>query len=137
MDVKVMGRLVNIETADIFSNNLNLCTSIKIKLLRSNVLRSDNLISVLDDSDYYKSGYFTYKIIEEPYTNNLHIYLYPKEDNDINVFNIINMGINNIIAQFGYADLNNKELSYLSACGNLGFLFTCNKIARGTYLINI
>lgn len=132
-----MGRLVNIETADIFSNNLNLCTSIKIKLLRSNVLRSDNLISVLDNSDYYKSGYFTYKIIEESYTNNLHIYLYPKEDNDINVFNIINMGINNIIAQFGYADLNNEELSYLSTCGNLGFLFTCNKIARGTYLINI
>ena len=66
MDVKVMGRLVNIETADIFSNNLNLCTSIKIKLLRSNVLRSDNLILVLDNSDYYKSGYFTYKIIEEP-----------------------------------------------------------------------
>ena len=132
-----MGRLVNIETADIFSNNLNLCTSIKIKLLRSNVLRSDNLILVLDNSDYYKSGYFTYKIIEEHYTNNLHIYLYPKEDNDINVFNIINMGINNIIAQFGYADLNNEELSYLSACGNLGFLFTCNKIARGTYLINI
>lgn len=132
-----MGRLVNIETADIFSNNLNLCTSIKIKLLRSNVLRSDNLILVLDNSDYYKSGYFTYKIIEETYTNNLHIYLYPKEDNDINVFNIINTGINNIIAQFGYADLNNEELSYLSACGNLGFLFTCNKIARGTYLINI
>ena len=53
MDVKVMGRLVNIETADIFSNNLNLCTSIKIKLLRSNVLRSDNLISVLDNFEIF------------------------------------------------------------------------------------
>lgn len=133
-----MGRLVNIETADIFSNNLNLCTSIKIKLLRSKVLCSDNLISILDNSEPYKTGYFNYKVIEDPYANNLHIYLYPKEDNDINVFNIINSAIANMINQFGYADLNSEELSYLtSGSRNLGFLFTCNKISKGVYLINI
>lgn len=132
-----MSRLVNIETADIFSNNLNLCTSIKIKLLRSKVLGADNLISVLDNSEPYKTGYFNYKVIEEPYTNSLHIYLYPKEDNDINIFTIINSAIANMINQFGYADLNNDELSYLTSSRNLGFLFTCSKISRGVYLINI
>lgn len=132
-----MGRLVNIETADIFSNNLNLCTSIKIKLLRSKVLCSDNLISILDNSEPYKTGYFNYKVIEDPYANNLHIYLYPKEDNDINVFNIINSAIANMFNQFGCTDLNNEELSYLTCSRNLGFLFTCNKISKGVYLINI
>lgn len=137
MDVKVMGRLVNIDAADIFSNNLNLCTSIKIKLLRNNILRADNIIPILDSSDFCKNGYFKYKIIEEPLTHSFHIYLYPKEENDTTVFGIINNCIGSLISSYGYGDLDAQELRYLSNASNFGFLFTCSKISKGTYLINI
>lgn len=137
MDVKVMGRLVNIDAADIFSNNLNLCTSIKIKLLRNNILRADNMIPILDSSDFYKNGYFQYKIIEEPLTHSFYIYLYPKEENDNTIFGIINNCIGSLISSYGYGDLDAQELRYLSNASNFGFLFTCSKIAKGTYLINI
>lgn len=132
-----MGRLVNIDAADIFSNNLNLCTSIKIKLLRNNILRADNIIPILDSSDFYKNGYFQYKIIEEQLTHSFYIYLYPKEENDNTIFTIVNNCIGNLISSYGYGDLDDQELRYLSNVSNFGFLFTCSKISKGTYLINI
>lgn len=131
-----MSRLVSIESADIFSNNLNLCTSIKIKLLRNSILKADNFIAALDARDDYKNGYYKYNIIEEP-TGNFHIYIYPVEDNDGLVFNIINDSIGSILSAYGYGDLDPQELSYLSYLENYGFLFTCCKISKGTYLINI